>query len=154
MRDLRSVIEDERVTSGPGTLAVARYRLRAPDRLAYSTGAGAQSVQVGPRQWVRIGAGPWTQTPAAGGLPFRTRTWFRWTPYARAVYLLDQRAGIARLALMDPGTPVWVRLSVQVETGRVLREQLVAPARFIDHRFHSFDRPVRIVAPRRAIRGD
>jgi hypothetical protein len=154
MRALRSVVEDERVTSGPGTLALARYRLRAPDRLAYQTAAGAQSIQIGAREWLRVGRGPWTRTPAAGGLPFRTLSWFRWTPYARAVALLDQRAGVARLALMDPGTPVWVRLAVQVSTGRVLREQLVAPARLIDHRFHWFDRPVRIVAPRGAIRGD
>src|SRR5207247_2345195 len=96
MRALRSVVEDERVTSGPGTLALARYRLRAPDRVAYRTAASAQSVQIGAHEWVRVGRGPWTRTPVAGGLPFRTRSWFRWTPYARAVALLDQRAGVAR----------------------------------------------------------
>jgi copper transport protein len=154
MRALRSVVEDERVTSGPGTLAVARYWLRAPDRVAYRTGAGAQSVQIGARQWVRVGRGPWAQAPAAGGLPFRTRTWFRWTPYARSVALLGESGGVARIALMDPGTPVWVRLWIERRSGRVRREELVAPARLIRHRFHSFDRPVAIRAPRGAIRGD
>jgi hypothetical protein len=61
---------------------------------------------------------------------------------------------VAEVALADPGTPVWARLWIHRASGRVLREQLVAPARLIEHRFHSFDRPVRIVAPRHAIRGD
>lgn len=154
MRGLRSVVEDERVTSGPGTLAVARYWLRAPDRLGYRTGTGAESIEIGGREWVRTPGLPWTETAVPGGLPFRTASWFRWTPYARSVALLGQRAGVADLALGDPGTPVWVRLAVDVRSGRVLREQLVAPARLISHRFHSFDRPVRIVAPRDAVRGD
>jgi uncharacterized membrane protein len=154
MRALRSVTENERVTSGPGTLALARYRLRAPDRLAYTTAAGAQSIEIGARQWVRVGGGPWTVAPVPGGLPFHTASWFRWTPYARAVALLGQRGGVAQVALMDPGTPVWVRLAIQVRTGRVMREQLAAPARLIDHSFHSFDQPVSIAAPARAISGD
>jgi hypothetical protein len=154
MRALRSVVEDERVTSGPGTLAIARYRLRAPDRVAYRTAAGAQSIEIAGRQWVRVGGGPWAETPAAGGLPFRTTSWFRWTPYARSVALLGQSGGVARIALMDPGTPVWVRLWIEHRTGRVLREELVAPARLIVHRFHAFDRPVTIRAPRGAVRGD
>ena len=154
MRGLRSVVEDERVTSGPGTQAVARYWLSAPDRLAYRTGTGAESVEIGGRQWIRTPGVPWTEAPIPGGLPFRTRTWFRWTPYAQAIALLGERAGVAQLALMDPGTPVWIRLAIETRTGRVLREQLVAPARFIDHRFHSFDRPVVIRAPRGAVSGD
>jgi copper transport protein len=154
MRALRSVVEDERVTSGPGTLAVARYWLRAPDRLAYRTGTGAESVEIGARQWLRTPGTPWTETAVPGNLPFRTPSWFRWTPYARSVALLGQRAGVAEVALTDPTTPVWVRLAIDVRRGRVLREQLVAPARLIEHRFHSFDRPVRIVAPANAVRGD
>jgi hypothetical protein len=154
MRALGSVVEDERVTSGPGTLAVARYWLRAPDRLAYRTGTGAESVEIGARQWLRTRGAPWTETRVPGNLPFRTPSWFRWTPYARSVALLGQRGGVADVALTDPSTPVWVRLAIDVRRGRVLREQLVAPARLIEHRFHAFDRPVRIVAPANAIRGD
>jgi copper transport protein len=154
MRALRSLVEDERVTSGPGTLAVARYWLRAPDRLAYRTGTGAESVEIGARQWLRTPGTPWTATRVPGDLPFRTPSWFRWTPYARSVALLGQRAGVADVALADPSTPVWVRLAIDVRRGRVLRDRLVAPARLIEHRFHSFDRPVRIVAPANAVRGD
>jgi hypothetical protein len=151
MRALRSVREAELVTSGPGTRAVTRYALRAPDRLTYSTDRGVRAVQAGRRQWLRTPDGPWIESPVPGGLPFRTRTWFRWTPYARAVRLLSRRGGVALLAAADPATPVWFRLTVDVRSGRVLREELVARARLIRHRFFAFDRPVTIAPPRNAI---
>jgi copper transport protein len=157
MRSLRSVREFERTRSGPGMTAVTRYVLRAPDRLAYATDGGVRTIQIGSRQWRRVRGGPWIAGPVPGGAPFRTRAWFRWTPYARAVELLgERRAGrrrVAELALMDPGTPVWVRLRVDVASGRVTHERLVAPARLIEHRFGAFDRPVDVSPPRRFVDG-
>jgi hypothetical protein len=90
--------------------------------------------------------------PIPGGLPFRTRTWFRWTPYARAVELLSERGGVADLAAADPTTPVWFRLTVDLKSGRVRREELVARARLIRHRFFGFNAPVTITPPQDAIR--
>jgi putative copper export protein len=153
MRALRSVQQDELVTSGPGMVALARYALVAPDRMAYRTRAGAQSVAIGARQWTRVPGTPWSESPAPGGLPFRTASWFRWTPYAHTVVLLGVRGGVADVALMDPGTPVWIRLAIQVRTARVLTDELVASARLIRERFFAFDRPLTIVPPREAVRG-
>ena len=157
MRSLRSFRETERVTSGPGTFALTRYRLRAPDRLAYSTNTGVETIQIGAIQWAHTRGLPFTRTRVPGGLPFRTRSWFRWTPYARSVQLLGRRrlAGrpVAELALFDPGTPVWFRLLIDERSGRVLREQLVARSRFITHRYHGFDAPVSIRPPRVSIDG-
>jgi hypothetical protein len=153
MRALRSVREDERVTSGPGTLAVAHYRLAAPDRLAFDTDQGVHTVQIGGRQWVRTPGAPWIEGPIPGGLPFRTGTWFRWTPYARGVALLGETATAAELALTDPGTPVWITLTIDRRSGRVSSERLVAPARFIVHRFYDFNRRATILPPRRAVHG-
>jgi len=151
MRALPSVREHETVTSGPGTLAVTRYRLRAPDRLAFATARGVESIFIGRRRWLRSAGEPFREQPVTG-IPFRTRSWFRWTPYARAVEVLDERREGARavteLALMEPGTPVWIRLVVDRRSGRVVRESLVAPARFITHRFFAFGAPVAITPPR------
>jgi hypothetical protein len=152
MRALRSVREDELVTSGPGTRALTRYALSAPDRLAFATDRGVRTVQIGRRQWLRAPGDQWTVAPIPGGLPFRTRTWFRWTPYARTVELLGERRGVAELAAADPSTPVWFRLSVDERTGRVLREELVARARLIRHRFFGFNGRVSIVPPKDAVR--
>jgi copper transport protein len=152
MRALRSVREDELVTSGPGTRAIARYALRAPDRLFFVTDRGVRTIQIGRRQWLRTAGEPWSVGPIPGGLPFRMRSWFRWTPYARVVEWLGERRGIVELAAADPATPVWFRLSVDERTGRVLREELVARARLIRHRFFGFNGRVTIVAPKDAVR--
>ena len=101
--------------------------------------------------------GSWQESPTAANVPFRTASWFRFTPYATAVRLLAERTAgsrrLAELALMDPGTPVWSRLTVDEASGRVLRDQLVLPARYVTHRNEGFDAPVRIAVPRGAVRG-
>jgi hypothetical protein len=157
MRELRSIRQVEDVTSGPGTFARTTYRLRAPDRVAYRTDRGVQGVTVGARQFVRVPGGTWQETPTAAGIPFRTASWFRFTPYATAVRLLAERTAsgrrIAELALMDPGTPIWTRLTVDEGSGRVLGDALVLPARFVTHRNAGFDAPESIPVPRGAVRG-
>jgi hypothetical protein len=151
MRHLRSVRQLETVTSGPGSFARVAYDLRAPDRLAYRTSGGEHSVVVGPRQWIRVGSGPWMKSLYAGG-PFRTRSWFRWSPYAVAIRLLGvtrQRGRrVAELALMDPGTPAWLRLRVDLGSWRVLDDRLVTKGHFWVQRYIRFDQPLSIRPPR------
>jgi copper transport protein len=147
MRGLRSAREYERTASGPGQVAVTRYALQAPDRLSFVTDRGVETIQIARRQWQRTPGEPWRVGPIPGGIPFRTRAWFRWTPYARSVELLGRRAGVAVVAAADPATPVWFRLTINERTGQVLRERLVAPARRIEHRFFGFNGPVDIRPP-------
>jgi len=136
---------------GAGQNARVDYRLLAPDRLAWRTDLGIESITVGDRQFIRGPDQPWSETPTPGGVPFRTRSWFRWTPYARTVAILSRHlvAGRERveLALADPATPVWALLSVDSSSGRVITESLVAPARFIVHRYSDFNKPLNISIP-------
>ncbi len=148
MRGLAGVRELERLTSGPGSGATTEYRLRAPDRLAWRTGRGVQSVVIGKRQWIRTLDEPWRAGRYGSGLAFRTRSWFAWRRYARTVRLLGERDGVAELALMDEGTPVWFRLRVDAATHRVLSERMTARARFGQTRFADFGRRFEIEAPR------
>src|SRR5205823_14843000 len=90
MRALRSVGQVEDVTSGPGTFARTIYRLRAPDRLAYTTDRGVRGVTVGARQFVRVPGAGWQETPTAAGVRFRPASWFRFTPFAIAVRLVGE----------------------------------------------------------------
>lgn len=150
MRALRFVRERERVTSGPGTLATTTYRLQAPDRL-YADSGVVQRIDIGTRSWLR-GAGETYWQRSERAVPFSVRTWFRWTPFAQAVWLLDskQRDGrqVAQIAFFDPGTPSWQRLEIDVRSGRVLRGEIVARAHYITQRLDDYQRPVRITAPR------
>jgi copper transport protein len=151
MRRLRSVREEEVVSSGPGTRATTVYTLKAPDSMRFDTGGGVQTIQIDRRQWVRRVGEPWTVGPIPGGLPFRTQSWFRWSPYARSLSLLSRGAGRAELALYEPGAPVWLRLTIDERSGRVLAERLLAAARIIDRRYVGFNMPVRIDPPTTAI---
>jgi copper transport protein len=158
MRALASVREVERVSSVPGISAVTRYRLRAPNRMAYRTNRDVQSVVVGVKQWTRGQPdAPWQRSEFGGGLPFRTRSWFAWTTYARHAYVLGERREgrrrVAVVALMDPGTPAWWRLVIDLGTHRVLGGRLVTYGHFMTQRFFDFDRPLRIEPPGRTQRG-
>lgn len=152
MRSLRSVRQSETVTSGPGTFARTQFRLRAPDRLAYVTDRGIENVVIGLQRWFRAPDVSWRREPFGSGIAFSTRSWFRWSSYAQEVRLLRtwRRAGgrFAQLALTDPGTPVWLRLTVGLDDLRVRREKLTAPARFMVTSYSAFDRPISISAPK------
>ena len=151
MRDLDSVREHERITSGPGTLAVTDYRLRAPNRLAYEVDGGGRSIVVGGDQWSRPGGEQWDRREFGAGAPFRTRSWFRWTPYARAVRLLSVRREdgrrLAEVALADELTPVWYTLTIELRRMYVVDLRMIAGGHFMDQRYFAFNRPIEIEPP-------
>lgn len=153
MRELRSVRQVEEITSGPGTYARTTYRLRSPDRMAYTTEpADTRTVVIGERQWFRFKPGePFQETPFGSGIPFSTKRWFRWESYAQAIRLLEVREvggqRVAELALYDPGTPVWIRLTVELDDNRVVRELMTARAHFMVRRNSAFAEPVEIRPP-------
>jgi hypothetical protein len=151
MRSLHSVRETEAVTSGPGSYARTEYRLKAPGRMALRTGRGVQTVVAGERRWFRTRETPWQRTSYGSGIAFSLRRWFRWTTYGQSVRLLDRRREggrtVVELALMDPATPVWMRLVVDEHTDRVLRERIISKAHFRTSRYFGFGRPMRIEIP-------
>ncbi|MBA3328877.1 MAG: copper resistance protein CopC/CopD [Solirubrobacterales bacterium] len=151
MRGLRSVRQTEKVTSGPGSFARTDYRLQAPNRLAYVTGGRTETVVVGRAQWFRAPGITWQRGEYAGGGAFSTRRWFRWSSYARDVRLLrewrqDGRP-LAQLALFDPGTPVFLRLTVALDDLRVLRERMTTGGHFTKTIYSHFNEPARIEPP-------
>jgi hypothetical protein len=123
-----------------------------PSSGPYRTNQGAESVVIGTHQWSRAPGQPWREERYGGGPGFTTRSWFTWTSHAQTVRLLGTKhkgdRSIAQLALMDPGTRVWYRLTVDVATMRVVRVRMIAGAHFMTQRLYGFNRPVRIEAPR------
>ncbi len=152
MRSLGSMREHERITGGPGSLAVTRYALLAPNRLKYAVDGGVRAIVVGASAWYRAPElGRWQRRPFGAGMPFRTRTWFRWTPYADRVQLLRRWTGRggarAEIALYDGATPVWYRLWLDLPSHRVRRVRMIADGHFMTQRYFAFDRPVSIEPP-------
>jgi len=115
---------------------------------------------IGRRQWFRDQPhGRWHQDIfGGGGPPFRSASWFRWTPYAQAVRLLGIRSAgrrrIAEVALMDPGsTPIWLRVPIDLSTLTVARDRMIAPGHYMSRRYYSFNQPLKIEPPRRNVDG-
>ncbi len=152
MRRLRSVREEESITSGPGSFAHTSYALRAPDRMRYSSDNGTAALTIGRREWLYVPGTGWRRRKDPSPLAFRTRSWFRWTTMGHSARRLEPRPHGARrvleLALFDPGTPAWYRLAVDRGTHRVLRVRMIADAHFMRQRFHAFNRPTEIRPPR------
>lgn len=83
----------------------------------------------------------------SAGVPFRTRSWFRWSPYAVAANVLTLTQHEARIALMDPGTPAWIRLRIARQTSRVMSDRLITPGEPWRQRYSRFNLPVSIHPP-------
>jgi hypothetical protein len=160
MNGLSSAREHERITSGPGSLAVTDYELKAPDRMAYRTSLGGRAIVIGKRDWGQTtGDSSWQLSRfGGGGAPFQTQTWFAWTPYAESVRLLgisnqDGRR-IAEVALYEPGAAVWWRLRIALSSLRAKSSHLIAQGHFMTQRYYHFNRPVAISPPPTGHRGD
>ena len=49
---------------------------------------------------------------------------------------------------MDPDTPVWFRLTVDLDTFRVSAVRMIADGHFMSQRFYAFNQPLQIQPPR------
>jgi hypothetical protein len=57
---------------------------------------------------------------------------------------LDRRHRVTDLALMDPGTPVWLRLTLDLRTMRARRERMIAYAHHMTRRYLASNREANI----------
>jgi len=151
MRALDALRLEEDTSSGPGRWIGIRYRFVAPDRMAYRTDLGGQAIAIGKTGYSRNPGGHWDKEPF-GADGFQLIRFFRWTAYARTVRWLGKRTERGRplvdLALFDPATPLWYRLTIDPHRALVISERMIAAGHFMDRRYFGFDRPLRIEAPR------
>lgn len=162
MRTLASVREIELATSTPGLYALTDTRLQAPDRVSSTTYVvrphhppvlESRLIQIGARAWLDAPATGWQPQPPDGGLPFRAASWFAWTRNAEAVRLISLTGtgrGVATVALMDPGTPAWWMLRIDLRDYRVLDARLITAGESATDRYSQFDRAAPILAPKGA----
>lgn len=151
MQALPGVRVDETLTAGPpGPVERLSYRFSAPDRMAYTMNTGARNVTIGSTTWSFTPGQGWQRSSYGSGA-FTTRSWYDWTQYEQSIQLLggsetDGRR-TADLALMDPRLPVWFRLHVDLQTGRVGSVLMIAGGHFMTDRYRDFGTRQRITAP-------
>jgi hypothetical protein len=142
-RHARTVVFDERLSSGPGNRVETRWQLAAPNRFSYSIRRGPQGVVIGSRRWDKVAGGPWVPSPQTP-LPQPTPTWGSKTTNA---YVLASRRRSVVVSFFDPRLYAWFQLTLDRSTARPSTMSMTAAAHFMRQNYLSYNRPVAIRPP-------
>jgi copper transport protein len=144
-RGLRSVEYIERLASSPTNRIVTRWRLEAPNRLAYDIRGGASGILIGPRRWDRgRPGGRWRSTEIS---PLRTPE-APWGGKIVDAHVLRQTGRDVVVAWANPQIPAWFTARFDRRTLLARELGMTAAAHFMRHRYVSFNRPLGIRPPR------
>jgi copper transport protein len=138
-RARRTVAYTERLASTPTNAQVTRFRLQAPDRLAYATAGGPQAIVVGARRWDRPSASARWQRSATSPLTVPSPYW---TTVTNA-HLVAPRT----VTFLDRSIPAWFRVVLEPSRDLPRRVDMTAAAHFMVDRYSRFDGPLTISAP-------
>jgi hypothetical protein len=146
-RHLRSLSYVDRLSSDSTHTIVSRWRIVAPDRVAYEVGSGGgQAVIVGSQRWDRSPGGEWVKSSATRldqPQPF-------WVSATDAHVVGSGRIRgrpVWRVSFFDPKTPGWFLVSIDKKTAWTLDVRMQATAHFMHDTYRQFNAPLRIVAP-------
>ena len=146
-RSLRSVSSYEELASSPRPPLRTRWRMEAPDRVAYQVRGGWAGVVVGEARWDRApGSGRWvksSQTRLTQPVP-------GWASVKDAHLLGSGIVGgrpVWRVSFFDPGTPAWFTIALDKQTLRTLDVWMIATAHFMHDAYGSFNSTKRIEPP-------
>lgn len=146
--DLRTVVYDEHLDPGNGEALETRWRIAAPDRLAYRITGGPSAVVVGSRRWDREPGGAWIES-AQDRLTLPEPPW---TDAVTNASLLGEQALRGRKTwvvsfLDDAALPTWFTIWIEQTTGHTLQVRMTTAGHFMRQRYRSFDGPLRIEPP-------
>jgi hypothetical protein len=142
-KNLHSLVIHDRLASDETHAVVTRWKVVAPDKLAYKIVGGPSAVVVGDTRWDKVPGGSWQkspQTPIHQPTPF----WSSWIDARVLSHTKDKW----RVSFYAPTTPGWFELLIQKRTMRPLDMQMAATAHFMHQAFSSFNEPLRITPPR------
>jgi len=139
-RSSRTIVFDERLTSGVGSATTTKFTVVAPDRLGYTMNTGIAAVVVGLRRWDRAARGAplveSAQTPLDVTQPY-------WSDVSNV-----HEVAPGMLTFLDRQLPAWFRLVLGPD-GRPTRMQMTAAAHFMVDRYVGFDSSVTVSPPSR-----
>jgi len=121
---------------------VTRWRIVAPDKLAYRIEGGTEGMIIGNTRWDRTPGSAWVK---AGQAPIHQPTPF-WQTWRNAHVLATTKDGW-RVSFFDPTTPGWYELFVQRKTMRPLEMYMRAKAHFMHDEYSDFNKPITITPP-------
>jgi copper transport protein len=136
-RASRTMVFDERLASSPTIFASTRFRMIAPDKLAYQTRNGPAAVIIGPVRWDKDSpTAPWVKSP-------QTPVHVTQPGWGNPSNVHEIAPGV--LTFVDRQIPAWFHVTLGGKRPR--RVQMTAAAHFMDDRYRGFDVPVEISPP-------
>ncbi len=147
-RGLRTLVDRDRLSSGPGTAIETLWRFQAPSRYTYAITNGPAAVSIGQRRWDKLPGHAWQaseQDPIAEPIPL-------WESVSNAhllgtATLRGRRVQVA--SFFDPTIHAWFTIWVDPRTMRTLEVRMTAREHFMHDVYGGFDTRLRIVPPRR-----
>jgi hypothetical protein len=138
-RSLSSLSFSESLASGPGHVALSRWRVQAPDRIAYQVKGGWAGIVVGDTRWDKgPGAKHWVSSPQTR-LTQPIPGWVKVTD-AHVLGSTTVRGRPAwRVSFYDPGTPGWFTVLVDKTSLRIYQVRMTATAHFMRDDYGSFN---------------
>jgi hypothetical protein len=138
----------------PGSFEDVSYRLSEPDAMsARAAGYRGRDVTIGTTQWTFVPGLGWERNSYIGTADegFHTASLFDWNLDAQSVQVLSETVHggqrTAEVALMNPTVPAWLRMRVDLDTGRVMQVRTVTQGKFTTDRYSSYGVPQRILPP-------
>jgi hypothetical protein len=145
---LRSVVYDERLSSGPHVTISSVWRSEAPDRLSYRTASGNAGVIIGRTRWDLVVGGGWKRSFQSPSLVLPAPPW---GAGAYDVTLLGggrlSGRAVVRFSMFEPTTPAWYTVTLDRKTLRTLQVSMTAAAHFMQDRYVAFNAPAKIRPP-------
>jgi copper transport protein len=143
--ELQSVVYREHLASDPTHAITTRWTLAAPGSVEYAIAGGPQGIVIGRRRWDRPSrTAPWTLSVSEQLIqpapPWGTRS--------RDVRVMGESAANVTLSWVDPVIPAWYTATFTRTRALPSMMRMTAPAHFMEHRYLSFNAPVRITPPR------
>ena len=136
-RASRTMVFDERLASSPTISETTRFRMVAPDKLAYQTRNGPAAVVIGATRWDKdTASGPWVRSP-------QTPVHVTEPGWGSPTNVHEIEPGV--VTFLDRQVPAWFHMTLRGERPR--RVQMTAAAHFMDDRYVGFDVPVEISPP-------
>ncbi|MEP6811742.1 MAG: copper resistance protein CopC [Actinomycetota bacterium] len=143
-RTRRSVFFLERLASSPSHQVSALWRLEAPDRLAYQIPGGAEGIVIGNRRWDRSTPdAAWRESPQTQ-LPQPATQWNQ----IANVNVVAADTETKTITFVDPTTPAYFQVVVDVHTLLPRSVNMTAAAHFMVDRYIRFNAPRAIFPPR------
>ncbi len=145
-RGLRSAVYQEHLASRPGNAIDTRWKVRAPNRVAYQIRGGAGGIVIGGTRWDRPVPGAKWRRSATTRLqqPFPP-----WGTRAVDARVLRETGSRVTLSWLDPGVPAWFTGTFDRTTALPRELRMTASAHFMRQRYVAYNRPVGIEPPPR-----